>query len=147
MKYIKTNQSSQMITITGVKLISYTVIKDNQEPVRLKLHIGDIVDLNEESEGNELFRSITCGLYNIGDDCFWIIGRVGLQALKYGNKFTLQGNSHVSNCCHKDSYFVFGVWTRRTLDFFRRIGFQILTAASIFFTQDLESSFFVSLMY
>jgi hypothetical protein len=31
--------------------ISYTVIKDNQEPVRLKLHIGDIVDLNEESEG------------------------------------------------------------------------------------------------
>ncbi|CAB4441432.1 unnamed protein product [Rhizophagus irregularis] len=34
--------------------ISYTVIKDNQEPVRLKLHIGDIVDLNEESEGNEL---------------------------------------------------------------------------------------------
>ncbi|CAB4381841.1 unnamed protein product [Rhizophagus irregularis] len=85
MKYIKTNQSSQMITITGVKLISYTVIKDNQEPVRLKLHIGDIVDLNEESEGNELFRSITCGLYNIGDDCFWIIGRVGLQALKCVN--------------------------------------------------------------
>ncbi|CAG8771137.1 12317_t:CDS:1, partial [Rhizophagus irregularis] len=34
--------------------ISYTVIKDNQEPVRLKLHIGDIVDivdLNEESKG------------------------------------------------------------------------------------------------
>jgi hypothetical protein len=27
------------------------VIKDNQEPVRLKLHIGDIVDLNEESKG------------------------------------------------------------------------------------------------
>ncbi|GET50777.1 hypothetical protein GLOIN_2v1866772 [Rhizophagus irregularis DAOM 181602=DAOM 197198] len=39
--------------------ISYTVIKDNQEPVRLKLHIGDIVDivdLNEESKvsGDEL---------------------------------------------------------------------------------------------
>ncbi|CAB5355747.1 unnamed protein product [Rhizophagus irregularis] len=131
-----------MITITGVKLISYTVIKDNQEPVRLKLHIGDIVDLNEESEGNELFRSITCGLYNIGDDCFWIIGRVGLQALKYGNKF-----SSDFRLLDLDSYFVFGVWTRRTLDFFRRIGFQILTAASIFFTQDLESSFFVSLMY
>jgi hypothetical protein len=31
--------------------ISYTVIKDNQEPVQLKLHIGDIVDLNEESKG------------------------------------------------------------------------------------------------
>ncbi|CAB5376340.1 unnamed protein product [Rhizophagus irregularis] len=31
--------------------ISYTVIKDNQEPVRLKLHIGNIVDLNEESKG------------------------------------------------------------------------------------------------
>ncbi|GBC12284.2 hypothetical protein GLOIN_2v1866772 [Rhizophagus irregularis DAOM 181602=DAOM 197198] len=27
------------------------VIKDNQEPVRLKLHIGDIVDLNEEFKG------------------------------------------------------------------------------------------------
>ncbi|PKK56754.1 hypothetical protein RhiirC2_858479 [Rhizophagus irregularis] len=36
--------------------ISYTVIKDNQEPVRLKLHIGNIVDLNEESKvsGDEL---------------------------------------------------------------------------------------------
>ncbi|PKC56867.1 hypothetical protein RhiirA1_473374 [Rhizophagus irregularis] len=31
--------------------ISYMVIKDNQEPVRLKFHIGDIVDLNEESKG------------------------------------------------------------------------------------------------
>ncbi|CAB4444435.1 unnamed protein product [Rhizophagus irregularis] len=30
-------------------------------------------------------RSITCGLYNIGDGCFWIIGRVGLQALKCVN--------------------------------------------------------------
>ncbi|CAB5125506.1 unnamed protein product [Rhizophagus irregularis] len=68
--------------------------------------------------------------------------KVCKRSLCYGNKFTLQGNSHVSNCCHK----VFGVWTRRKLDFFRRIGFQILTAASIFFTQDLESSFFVSLI-
>ncbi|PKC02470.1 hypothetical protein RhiirA5_425198 [Rhizophagus irregularis] len=33
-------------------------------------------------------------------------------------------------------------WMRRTLDFFRRIGFQILTAASIFFTQDIGEFFF-----
>ncbi|UZO26670.1 uncharacterized protein OCT59_018884 [Rhizophagus irregularis] len=32
------------------------VIKDNQEPVRLKFHIGDIVDLNEKSKGDELLH-------------------------------------------------------------------------------------------
>ena len=31
--------------------IAYTVLKSNQEPIRLKLRIGDIVELNEESEG------------------------------------------------------------------------------------------------
>ena len=31
--------------------ITYTVLKDDQEPIRLKLQVGDIVELNEESEG------------------------------------------------------------------------------------------------
>jgi len=31
--------------------IAYTILKNNQEPVRLKLHVGDIVEINEESEG------------------------------------------------------------------------------------------------
>ncbi|PKC54996.1 hypothetical protein RhiirA1_446940 [Rhizophagus irregularis] len=31
--------------------ISYTVLKDGQDPIRLKIHIGDIVELPEESEG------------------------------------------------------------------------------------------------
>jgi len=31
--------------------ITYTILKSNQEPIRLKLHVGDIVELNEESEG------------------------------------------------------------------------------------------------
>ncbi|CAI2190154.1 2353_t:CDS:1, partial [Funneliformis geosporum] len=30
--------------------IAYTILKSNQEPIRLKLRIGDIVELNEESE-------------------------------------------------------------------------------------------------
>ncbi|GET53724.1 hypothetical protein RIR_jg13084.t1 [Rhizophagus irregularis DAOM 181602=DAOM 197198] len=100
------------------------------------------------------------------DGCFWIIGRVGLQALKCVNDLfvtvtnSVRGASSVytgsdfrleETFCLRSSIFffagfVFGVWTRRKLDFFRRIGFQILTAASIFFTQDLESSFFVSLI-
>uniref|UniRef100_U9TF39 Uncharacterized protein n=1 Tax=Rhizophagus irregularis (strain DAOM 181602 / DAOM 197198 / MUCL 43194) TaxID=747089 RepID=U9TF39_RHIID len=52
------------------------VIKDNQEPVRLKLHIGDIVDLNEEFKGvayaikqtmvtNYVDFISRCPLYNI----------------------------------------------------------------------------------
>ena len=31
--------------------IMYTILKSNQEPIRLKLHVGDIVELNEKSEG------------------------------------------------------------------------------------------------
>lgn len=31
--------------------IAYTVLRDEQDPIRLKLHVGDIVELSEESEG------------------------------------------------------------------------------------------------
>ncbi len=32
-------------------LIVYTVLKSDQEPIWLKLRVGNIVELNEESEG------------------------------------------------------------------------------------------------
>ena len=31
--------------------IAYTILKSNQELIRLKLRVGNIVELNEESEG------------------------------------------------------------------------------------------------
>ena len=31
--------------------ITFTVLKSDQEPIRLKIRVGDIVELNEESEG------------------------------------------------------------------------------------------------
>ncbi|RGB37378.1 hypothetical protein C1646_666249 [Rhizophagus diaphanus] len=68
---------------------------------------------------NRLFCKIFATNYNIfSDGCFWIIGRIGLQALKCVNDLfdvfgdikinscefflALQGNSHESNYCHKD---------------------------------------------
>ncbi|CAB4390539.1 unnamed protein product [Rhizophagus irregularis] len=56
----------------------------------------------------EIFSCWIRGNWNLSsnselDGCFWIIGRVGLQTLKYGNEFELQGNSYVSNCCYKDN--------------------------------------------
>ncbi|CAI2168849.1 3130_t:CDS:2 [Funneliformis geosporum] len=44
--------------------IAYTVLKSNQEPIRLKLQIGDIVELNEESE-DYIDTVSECLLYDI----------------------------------------------------------------------------------
>ncbi|CAI2193619.1 8903_t:CDS:1, partial [Funneliformis geosporum] len=30
--------------------ITYTIIEDKQDPIRLKVHVGDIVELSKESE-------------------------------------------------------------------------------------------------
>ncbi|CAG8705218.1 2315_t:CDS:2 [Rhizophagus irregularis] len=52
--------------------ISYTILKDGQDPIRLKIHIGDIVELPEESEGiayakatNIMDSVLECPFYNI----------------------------------------------------------------------------------
>ena len=31
--------------------ITYTVLKNNQDPIRLRLHVDDVVEIEEESEG------------------------------------------------------------------------------------------------
>jgi len=31
--------------------ITYTILKSNQDPIQLKLHVGEVIDLPEESEG------------------------------------------------------------------------------------------------
>ncbi|UZO02829.1 uncharacterized protein OCT59_021307 [Rhizophagus irregularis] len=63
---------------------------------------------------------------------------------KFLFNFFFQDNIGKDKDSWKTVFHLVGLWSwmRRTLDFFRRIGFQILTAASIFFTQDIGEFFF-----
>ncbi|CAB4426287.1 unnamed protein product [Rhizophagus irregularis] len=42
--------------------------------------------VNDEESNSEL------------DGCFWIIGRVGFQTLKYGNEFDVFGDIKINSC-------------------------------------------------
>ncbi|CAB4426605.1 unnamed protein product [Rhizophagus irregularis] len=51
----------------------------------------------------EIFSCWIRGNWNLSsnselDGCFWIIGRVGFQTLKYGNEFDVFGDIKINSC-------------------------------------------------
>lgn len=51
MDYLNSNAAILNKRIEFYNSIAYTILKNNQDPVQLKLRVNDIVELNEESEG------------------------------------------------------------------------------------------------
>ena len=48
--YLNSNATILNKNLEFYNSIAYTILKGNQEPVRLKLHVDDIVEVNEEFE-------------------------------------------------------------------------------------------------